>query len=128
VDPVDVKRLFQSGFEETVQRYRVIEQAKLYRKDIAIACAQENVSRPLAGQAADEILSIDGIHAAFVLFRQNDAVFISARSVGTLNVQVVLESLGGGGNAASAGAQLKGVSMEQARARLVEAIDKYFAE
>jgi c-di-AMP phosphodiesterase-like protein len=80
VDPVDVKRLFQSGFEETVQRYRVIEQAKLYRKDIAIACAQENVSRPLAGQAADEILSIDGIHAAFVLFRQNDAVFISARS------------------------------------------------
>ena len=128
VDPVDVKRLVQSGFEETVQRYRVIEQAKLYRKDIAIACAQENVSRPLAGQAADEILSIDGIHAAFVLFRQNDAVFISARSVGTLNVQVVLESLGGGGNAASAGAQLKGVSMEQARARLVEAIDKYFAE
>ena len=128
VDPVDVKRLFQSGFEETVQRYRVIEQAKLYREDIAIACAQENVSRPLAGQAADEILSIDGIHAAFVLFRQNDAVFISARSVGTLNVQVVLESLGGGGNAASAGAQLKGVSMEQARARLVEAIDKYFAE
>ena len=128
VDPVDVKRLFQSGFEETVQRYRVIEQTKLYREDIAIACAQENVSRPLAGQAADEILSIDGIHAAFVLFRQNDAVFVSARSIGTVNVQVILEPLGGGGNAASAGAQLKGVSMEQAREKLVAAIDQYFSE
>ena len=125
---MDVKRLFQSGFEETVQRYRVIEQTKLYREDIAIACAQENVSRPLAGRAADEILSIDGIHAAFVLFRQNDAVFVSARSIGTVNVQVILEPLGGGGNAASAGAQLKGVSMEQAREKLVAAIDQYFAE
>ena len=127
-DPVDVKRLFQSGFEETVKRYRVIESAKLYRDDIAVACAEEPVSRPLAGQAADELLSIDGIHAAFVLFRQQDATFISARSIGTVNVQVILEPLGGGGNAATAGAQLKNTPMEEARQKLVEAIDKYFAE
>lgn len=128
VDPVDIKRLFQSGFDETVKRYRVIESAKLYREDIAVACAEEPVSRPLAGQAADELLSIDGIHAAFVLFRQQDATFISARSIGTVNVQVILETLGGGGNAATAGAQLKNTSMEEAREKLVAAIDKYFAE
>ncbi len=128
VDPVDVKRLFQSGFDETVKRYRIIESAKLYREDIAVACAEEPVSRPLAGQAADELLSIDGIHAAFVLFRQQDATFISARSIGSVNVQVILEPLGGGGNAATAGAQLKNTSMEEARAKLVAAIDKYFSE
>ncbi len=128
VDPVDVKRLFQSGFEETVQRYRIIENARVYREDIAITCAQESVSRALAGQAADELLSIDGIRAAFVLFRQHDATFISARSSGKLNVQVILETLGGGGNAATAGAQLRGTSMEDARTRLVEAIDHYFTE
>ena len=128
VDPVDVKRLFQSGFNETVQRYRIIEQARLYREDIAVACAEEEVSRPLAGQAADELLSIDGVHVAFVLFRQRDAVFISARSIGAVNVQVILEALGGGGNAATAGAQLKNTSMDEAREKLVAAIDKYFAE
>ena len=128
VDPVDVKRLFQSGFNETVQRYRIIEQARLYREDIAVACAEEEVSRPLAGQAADELLSIDGVHVAFVLFRQRDAVFISARSIGAVNVQVILEALGGGGNAATAGAQLKNTTMDEAREKLVAAIDKYFAE
>ena len=63
-----------------------------------------------------------------MLFRQRDAVFISARSSGNINVQVILEGLGGGGNAATAGAQLKNTGMEQARARLVEAIDRYFSE
>ena len=128
VDPVDVKRLFQSGFEETVKRYRIIEGAELCRDNIAIACAREEVSRPLAGQAADELLSIDGIRASFVLFRQQDATFISARSSGSVNVQVILETLGGGGNAVTAGAQLKNTAMDAAKARLTEAIDKYFTE
>ena len=127
VDPVDVKRLFRSGFEETVQRYRIIESARVYRDYMAIACAEENVSRALAGQAADELLSIDGIRVSFVLFRQEDAIFISARSIGTVNVQVILEPLGGGGNAVTAGAQLKGITMEEARTKLVGAIDHYFA-
>ena len=127
VDPVDVKRLFRSGFEETVQRYRIIESARVYRDYMAISCAEEDVSRALAGQAADELLSIDGIRVSFVLFRQEDAIFISARSIGTVNVQVILEPLGGGGNAVTAGAQLKGITMEEARTKLVGAIDHYFA-
>ena len=127
VDTIEVKRLFQSGFNETLARYRIIESARVYREDLAIACAEQEVSRPLAGQAADELLAIDGIRVAFVLFRQGNATFISARSIGTVNVQVVLESLGGGGNAATAGAQLRDTTMEEARRRLVEAIDRYFA-
>ncbi len=128
VDPVDVKRLFQSGLEETVSRYRIIEAAKIYRDSVAITCADYQVDRALAGQAADELLSIDGIRTAFVLFLQRDAVFISARSIGTVNVQVILEPLGGGGNAATAGAQLRGVSMEEARQKLLASIDNYFIE
>ena len=128
VDPVDVRRLFQSNFEETIQRYRIIENANLYRENIAIACPGQEVNRALAGQAADELLSINGIQVAFVLFRQPDAVFISARSAGRVNVQVILEALGGGGNAATAGAQLHGVSLKQARAKLEAAIDDYYNE
>ena len=126
VDPVEVRRIFQSGFEETLRRYRIIESARVYRDEMAISCVEEDVSRALAGQAADELLSIDGIRVTFVLFRQGNAVFISARSVGTVNVQVILEPLGGGGNAVTAGAQLKGISMEEARNKLVAAIDHYF--
>lgn len=126
VDPAEVKRMFRNGFEETVRRYRVIESARVYRDNMAISCAEEDVSRALAGQAADELLSIDGIRVSFVLFRQEDAIYISARSLGEVNVQVILEPLGGGGNAVTAGAQLKGLTMEQARDQLVGAIDRYF--
>ena len=127
VDPADVKRLFRNGFDETVRRYRIIESARVYRDDMAISCAEDDVSRALAGQAADELLSIDGIRVSFVLFRQADAIFVSARSLGAVNVQVILEPLGGGGNAVTAGAQLRGISMDEAREKLVAAIDHYFA-
>ena len=126
VDPAEVKRMFRNGFEETVRRYRVIESARVYRDNMAISCAEEDVSRALAGQAADELLSIDGIRVSFVLFRQENAIFISARSLGEVNVQVILEPLGGGGNAVTAGAQLKDLTMEEAREKLVAAIDRYF--
>lgn len=128
VDPAEVKRMFRTGFDETVSRYRIIESAQLYGDDIVISCAEENVSRALAGQAADELLSIDGVRVSFVLFRQKDAIFVSARSLGAVNVQVILEPLGGGGNAVTAGAQLRGITMDEARSRLVDAIDKYFAD
>ena len=126
VDPADVKRLSRIGFDETVRRYRIIESARVYREDMAISCAEEGVSRALAGQAADELLSIDGIRVSFVLFHQGDAIFISARSLGAVNVQVILEPLGGGGNAVTAGAQLKGVTRDAAKERLADAIEHYF--
>ena len=125
-DPVEVKKLFKNDFDDTVRRNRIIERARVFRQCIAISCEDEEVGRALAGQAADELLNIDGIETSFVLFRQRDAIFISARSIGKVNVQVALEPLGGGGNAATAGAQLRGVTMDEARGRLVEAIDRYF--
>ena len=125
-DPVEVKRLFQSDFDQTVRRYHIIERAQVYRDTIALTAEEREVSRALAGQAADELLGIDGISTSFVLFRQPDGIYISARSIGQINVQLLLEPLGGGGNAATAGAQLRGMDMPMAKKELIRAIDRYF--
>lgn len=126
-DTVDVKKLFQSDFDTTVTRYRIIQSAQVYSERIAIAAVEQEIDRVLAGQAADELLNIAGIDCSFVLFRFSDAVFISGRSIGDINVQMVLESLGGGGNAATAGAQVRGKSVEEVTQLLTEAIDRYFS-
>ena len=126
-DTVDVKRLFQSDFDATLARYRIVQSAKVYKKSIAVAAVEEQVLRSLAGQAADELLNIDGIDTSFVIFPQEDAVFISGRAIGAVNVQMVLEPLGGGGNAAAAGAQLRGKTVAQAQQALIGAIDQYYA-
>ena len=125
-DPIDVKKLFQSNFETTVARYRIIQEAHVYRDRIAVAAVNREISRVLAGQAADELLNIAGIETSFVLFRQGEDVYISGRSIGEINVQMVLEPLGGGGNAATAGAQIKANDIHAVQASLVEAIDRYF--
>ena len=125
-DPVEIKKLFKNDFDSTIRRYRIVEDARVYRGNIAISCQDVEVNRALAGQAADELLSIDEIETSFVLFRQKDMIFVSARSVGSINVQMVLEPLGGGGNAATAGVQLRSVSMDEARSEVVRAIDHYF--
>ena len=79
----------------------------------------------IAAQAADELLNIIGIDASFVLAPDGDTVNISARSMGDVNVQVVLEALGGGGNAAAAGGQVTGKSIEDVARELMQAIDQY---
>ena len=124
-DTVAIKKLFQNDFASTLARYQIVQTAKVYRKNIAIAAASREVPRALAGQAADELLSIDGIDASFVLFPQKGAIFISARAMDALNVQMVLEPLGGGGNAATAGAQLPGQTLAGAQKLLIDAIDQY---
>ena len=82
--------------------------------------------RHLAAQAADEMLNIAGITASFVLFPDENQVIISARSIGRVNVQVILEPLGGGGNAMVAGAQVKELDVKQTLDRLVESIDQFY--
>lgn len=79
--------------------------------------------RIAAAQAADELLSIKGVEASFALFVDGEDVNISARSMGDFNVQLVMEALGGGGHLTMAGALLKHTSMEEAKRRLMEAID-----
>ena len=80
-----------------------------------------------AYQAADELLNISGIDTSFVLFPDDEGrVIVSARSMGDTNVQVILEKLGGGGNAAAAGGQVSGKSVDEVAQELKEAIDQYF--
>ena len=125
-DPVDVKKLFQNDLESTLSRYRIIQAARLYRGEIAISALDFTANRTIAAQAADELLNIAGITTSFVLYPDGDRVIMSARSIGDINVQVILEPLGGGGNAATAGAQIAGKDMNTVLSELVASIDKYF--
>ena len=126
-DTIEVKKLLQSDFRNTVARYKIIQSATVYRDEIAIVALDHGVSRPMAAQAADELLNITGFQASFVLYPDDQhRVVISARSIGEANVQVILEALGGGGNAATAGAQLKDSTVAEALERLKESIDNYY--
>ena len=90
-----------------------------------MAVSSAPVNRVVAAQAADELLNIIGIDTSFVLSQDGDRVNISGRSMGDTNVQVILEQLGGGGNAASAGGQVSGKSLEEVTMELARAIDRY---
>ena len=128
-DTGDVKKLFQSDLEGVVARYDIIRNARLYRNGVAVARVDHTVGRVTAAQAADELLNISGIDASFVLFPDAEGrVILSARSMGDTNVQVILEKLGGGGNAATAGAQISGKSVEDVTRMLLGAIDQYFED
>lgn len=127
-DTGDVRKLFQNDLAGTIARYDIIQNAKMYHNDIAVAVVDHTVGRITAAQAADELLNISGIDTSFVLFPEGDRVIISARSMGDTNVQVILEALGGGGNAATAGAQVAGRPLEQVAQELLHAIDQYFED
>ena len=127
-DTVEVKKLMQNDFQDTVEKYRIIQTARLYRQEIAIAKLNSGTTRVLASQAADELLNISGISASFVLYPDGERVVISARSIGETNVQVILEPLGGGGNTATAGAQIAGKTVDEALDMLVASIDKFYEE
>ena len=127
-EPVEVKKLLQSDFQDTMAKYQIIKASRLYRQEIAIAALSTSTSRTLAAQAADELLNISGISTSFVLYPEEDRVFISARSIGQVNVQMILEPLGGGGNAATAGAQISNTTVKDVLDQLVASIDQFYEE
>ena len=127
-DTAEVKKLFQNDLEDTIAKYSIIQHAHLYREHIAVAVAEKAVGRVIIAQAADELLNIIGIDASFVLAPDGDRVIISGRSMGEVNVQVILETLGGGGNAAAAGGQVQGKPIQEVAKELAQAIDKYLEE
>ena len=128
-DTGDVKKLFQNDLEGTIAKYDIIQNAKMYHEGIAVAKVDHTVGRITAAQAADELLNISGIDTSFVLFPdQEGRVILSARSMGDVNVQVVLEKLGGGGNAATAGAQVPGKGVDEVNDMLLQALDAYLEE
>ncbi|MEY8318975.1 DHH family phosphoesterase [Oscillospiraceae bacterium 50-58] len=127
-DTAEVKKLFQNDLAGTIAKYSIIQNAKLYRDGIAVAVADHPVGRVTAAQAADELLNIIGISASFVISPDGERVNISGRSMGTTNVQLILEKLGGGGNAAAAGGQVSGKSVDEVAQELARAIDQYLEE
>ena len=125
-DTAVVQRMFQSDLEDMILRYDILRRAELYREDLAIVAMDEECDRVTAAKASDELLTIKGVQASFVLYPKGDGVYISARSLGEVNVQVIVEELGGGGNSTTAGGMLDYTDAAQAKEALLAAIDEYF--
>ncbi len=131
-DTVSVKTIFSGSMESYLKKASIVSNATLY-KQTAIACAEMGDTtsanmRIACSQAADELLSVKEIDAAFALFEDNGVINISARSYGQFNVQLVMEYLGGGGHLTMAGAQLKHITMTECIDKLKAAIDRYIQE
>ena len=127
-DTAQVNKFFQNDLRDTVTKFHIIQGAHTYRGSIALALTDRLVGRAIAGQAADELLNIAGIEASFVLFPEAGQAYLSARSNSDVNVQVISEMLGGGGNAATAGAQVPGKGVDEVNDMLLQAIDAYLEE
>ncbi len=126
VDTVSVRRLFKTDLQNYVAKADIIKTAEIYRDNIAFSYLYEecpNISVTVA-QAADELLDISGIEASFVIAKNGNRTMISGRSLESINVQVILEKLGGGGHITIAGAQLDAVSIEEATDMLKNAINE----
>lgn len=127
VDTVSVKQLFQNDIDTYLNISNVVRDSELINDNIAISVCPNNVKNAqlITAKAADELLNLSGINAAFVLCYVNNEVFISGRSLGDINVQVILEKLGGGGHLTVAGAQLQEISLEDAKEKLKYVIIEY---
>ena len=126
VDPVSVRRLFKNDLRNSIAKADIIKSAEIYRENIAFSYLYEecpNMAVTIA-QAADELLDVSGIEASFVLAKSANRILISGRSLDSINVQVILEKLGGGGHITIAGAQLDDTTLEEADEMLKNAIDE----
>lgn len=130
-DTTTVKQLFQDDLATFVARSNIVRTAEMFNENIAIAtCPMEITNQQLvAAQSADELLNIRGIIASFVIGqKQDELIFISGRSLGDINVQVIMEKLGGGGHLTVAGAQLENSSIEAAKERLEAVLHEFLKE
>lgn len=129
-DNVDVKELFNENIEFMKKKTEIIERSEIVFDDVAVSYVDEDTeySNVAAAQCADELLTIKDVKVSFVLVRNKDYINISGRSVGNVNVQVMMEYLGGGGHLNMAGAQVRTQDMEEAKAKLFEAIAQYKKE
>lgn len=131
-DTISVRRLFKNSFDEYLARSEIIRTAEIIYGNMAISSLDESiqVDNPtvLIAQAADELLNIQGIEVSYVLCHYGNQINISARSLGKVNVQKLMEKLGGGGHQAGAAAQIEGVTMDEAVSLLKEKIEEYIEE
>ena len=126
VDVAAIKKMFQNDVDTYVAIADVIRNSDIVHNNIAIAVCSNEVDNhaQIAAQAADELLNLNGIETSFVLVDMGEYINISGRSNGSLNVQMVLEKLGGGGHMMIAGAQLRNTTMDEAKKMLLNAIDE----
>ena len=124
-DTSEIKKLLQVDMDTALARYKLIQNAKLYR-GVAITVSDEVQDRVTAAQAADEMLNISGVEASVVASSDGQGgVHVSARSIGTINVQILMEKLGGGGNRSAAAATFENTTPAQAEKKIHIAIDDY---
>ena len=130
VDIIRVKKWFQSDLETYNKISEIVAKAEITNYTIGISTYEEEDpnSNIVCAKAADELLTISDITASFVIGKMGDKVCISGRSIGDINVQVIMEKLGGGGHITLAGTQIEGMTIEKAKEELLEKIDEYFDE
>lgn len=133
-DTISVKKLFDTSIESKTKKAEIISSAEIYHGNCAVAVVDEQFSgiRVICSQAADEMLYIKNVDASFTVYPIEGGWSFSARSLGKVNVQVIMESIGnkkddGGGHQSMAGAQLQGITREEAVEKLHHAIDEYFS-
>ena len=130
VDIIRVKKWFQNDLETYQTISHIVSKAEIINENIAISTLDEagDDTNILIAKAADELLTINGINCSFVLGEMDDKIFISGRSIGDVNVQLILEKMGGGGHITLAGAQVSDMTMEEAKQELINRINEYFFE
>ena len=130
IDIIRVKKWFQSDLKSFNIIADIVKKAEIISDEIAISTYDEVTENAnlICAKAADELLTISDITASFVLGNTGNKICISGRSIGDINVQVILEKLGGGGHITLAGAQVEGMTMEEARQELINRINEYFSE
>ncbi len=130
VDIIRVKKWFQSNLENFNKIAEIVGKAEIINNTIAISICEEKAKdvNVLCAKAADELLTISEITASFVIGHLGEKVCISGRSIGDINVQLILEKLGGGGHITLAGAQVEGMTIEETKQELINRIHEYFSE
>lgn len=130
-DTTAVKQLFQDDLKTFIAKSNIVSNAKIVYNDMAISVYDQDIENAqlIGAQGADDLLNIRGISSSFVIGKNLDGtIFISGRSLGDINVQIILEKLGGGGHMTVAGAQFRDIEIFEVRDKLVEAIDEYIKE
>ncbi|MBQ6907628.1 MAG: DHH family phosphoesterase, partial [Clostridia bacterium] len=130
LNTAEVRKLFDSDKDDYIKRAKIVENSETVADNILISVCRENYPnmRVISSQAADDMLNINNIAAAFVLYKIDGEINLSARSLGDINVQLIAEKLGGGGHSTVSGAQLKTNDFDEALTALKSAIDEYIKE
>ena len=130
IDIIKIKKWFQSDLETYNKIAEIVNKTEIIKGTIGISCYEQNDkgSNIVCAKAADELLTISDITASFVIGNLGDKICISGRSIGDINVQIILEKMGGGGHITLAGAQVEGMNMNEVKQELITKINEYFEE